>query len=175
MASRYHGQFEVSGKWVREMGLVAPDFANCWVIVGFNRELMAHYRGNDVSLGVCVYVDAPTLMDVMNDLRYLIRDDYANGCSFDYEIWHMVFCPDYLGDMGCAYCKNDFVRHGDEFKEFATMDDAMDYVRTALGEWSVEFDVWRIAQMITTWYNGRLVLRDVDFWAIVAANDLSLL
>lgn len=65
--------------------------------------------------------------------------------------------------------------HMDDFTNFATMDDAIAYVRESLGDFADDYDCEAIAREATDWHYGRLYLAyyDSEYWAIVARHDIS--
>lgn len=60
---------------------------------------------------------------------------------------------------------------------FTTMDEAREYVATTLGEYAADHDVEAIADAITEWSAGKLIIKpeydedeDAAYWAVVEAN-----
>jgi hypothetical protein len=56
-----------------------------------------------------------------------------------------------------------------------TITEATDYITTALGEFADQYDVQAIADELTSWEDGKLVLDEDEstFWATCAKHELS--
>lgn len=87
MASKFHGEFEVSADFVNGYvwdGVVAGD----WLVVG-----------KLASCGlVALYTSDDSREYAYLNLRYLLHSDLDFGIWYDYEIWHVVDTPDWIHD-----------------------------------------------------------------------------
>ena len=170
MASKYHGFFEVTNEFVNDNVGIAE--VGAWLVIGLT-------RGTNYP---AVYGEDFTRRDAVDFLRQCIRLDWNLANDYDYEIWHVVDNPDWMpgvvtddewGTSGERYACAPVRRVNGRTVSFDSVGDARYYVQTALGVWSVDFDVDAIVHDITRWYGGRLCLLAVDFWAVAAAHDLT--
>jgi len=85
MASKFHGEFEVTADFVNEYvydGVVAGD----WLVIG------KLSKGGFVAL----YMADDSREYAYLNLRYCLHSDHDFNISYDYEIWHVVDTPDWM-------------------------------------------------------------------------------
>lgn len=58
--------------------------------------------------------------------------------------------------------------------EITTINEAVTYVRQALGEWGPDYDVEAIARDLTAWDDGQLIFEGdtARFWEVVAEHEV---
>jgi len=177
MASKFHGTYEVTADFANELDYAVAYEVGDWLLVGHYNGV--YYLPDEV---VEVYGRDDNRKDALDYLRYCLRSDYYRNASYDYELWHVVDEPDWMpgvardGVWGAPGERNACApvrREDGRVFTFGSMDDARDYVLTALGDWSDDFYVDGIARDITRWLDGRLCLLAVDFWAVAAEHDLT--
>lgn len=87
MASKYHGEFQVSADFVETYLYDSPNLLGSWLVVG---ELRDHNYP-------CVYTVDNTRDEALETLRWCVCSDHRiTGLEHDYEIWHVVDSPDWL-------------------------------------------------------------------------------